>query len=64
MLDERGLITDVAIYTHDNILISREGQAREFDARGNWVKETRSRWNAEMDSFEPFEVRERVITYY
>ena len=64
MLDERGLITEAAIYTHDNILISREGQARELDARGNWVKETRSRWNAEMDSFEPFEVRERVITYY
>lgn len=64
MLDERGLITDVAIYTHDNTLISRERQAREFDARGNWVKETRSRWNAEIDSFEPFEVRERVITYY
>jgi len=64
MLDERGLIKEAATYTHDNILISRESQAREFDARGNWVKETRSRWNAEMDSFEPFEVRERVITYY
>ena len=64
MLDERGLIKEAATYTHDNILISRESQAREFDAHGNWVKETRSRWRAEMDSFEPFEVRERVITYY
>ena len=64
MLDERGLIREAATYTHNNILTSRESQTREFDARGNWVKVTRSRWRAETDSFEPFEVRERVITYY
>ena len=63
-LDDAGHITEAATYAYDNSLVNRKKYAREFDARGNWIKEAVSSWNIKSSKFEPSYVTYRTITYY
>lgn len=63
-LDNEGSIAEVATYTSDNSLIGKQTYDREFDAVGNWIKETMSNWNAKSNSFQKSHVTYRTITYY
>lgn len=63
-LDDAGHIAESATYTSDNSLVGKQIYAREFDARGNWIKEIMSSWNAKSKRFQKSHTRYRTITYY
>jgi hypothetical protein len=60
--DERGLRSELAHYVSGS-LQQRCRYAREFDAHGNWTKETASVAIGRFAFFEPGSVIERRITY-
>lgn len=62
--DDTGHVTEISSYGYDNTLSSKTRLDREFDSHGNWIKETRSRWNSQTNSYQPVEVTYRAITYY
>lgn len=62
--DARGLATEVIVYNNDGTVRSRVAYDREYDSRGNWIKEMKSEWNTKTASFEPKETTYRTITYY
>ncbi|HEY0386116.1 MAG TPA: hypothetical protein VGC64_08895, partial [Pyrinomonadaceae bacterium] len=63
-LNEHGDVVESFVYAYDNSLVGREKFERQYDARGNWVLEDRSKWNSLTSCFEPVEITYRTITYY
>jgi len=55
---------EVLIYNPHGALRSRIIYVREYDMRGNWIKEIKSKWNFKVSKFEPEEITYRTITYY
>lgn len=56
-------------YDADGLLVSKEKVTREFDANGNWIKETVSSWVAgaertDLSKLEPTEEHYRTISYH
>src|SRR2546423_7520514 len=43
--NDKGDLSETSVYTHDNSLINKETYSKEYDSRGNWVKEVKSEWN-------------------
>jgi hypothetical protein len=62
--DDKDDLSETSSYTHDNSLISKETYYKEYDSRGNWVKEVKSKWNFKSGKIEPVEATYRTITYY
>ena len=61
--DPAGHLLEVATYTADGVLVSRESHAREYDSHGNWIKETVSKWKSDSSEFEPVLLTYRKIAY-
>ena len=64
--DEKGNITEMALYNADGSLLSKEIYQYEFDAVGNWTKMTTSVavFEAGRVTYEPSEITYRAIAYY
>lgn len=64
--DDKGNITEMALYNGDGSLLSKEVYQYEFDALGNWTKMTTSVAVLEGGrvTYEPSEVTYRMIAYY
>ena len=61
---KRGSQIETAEYDGNDNLVNKESYVREFDSHGNWIKETKSKFNLQSGKFEPVEVTRRIITYY
>lgn len=61
--DDAGRVVETNTYAHDGSLVEQKKYAREFDERGNFIKETASRRKPGADAFEPVEVIYRTIKY-
>jgi len=55
---------EVTKYNANGNLLSSEIYTREFDDRGNWIRETRSERNLRSSELQPIEITRRTITYY
>ena len=64
--DDKGNITEMALFHADGTLLSKEVYSYEFDAVGNWTKMTTSVAVLEGGrvTYEPSEVTYRMIAYY
>lgn len=66
-LDDKGNEIEEIIYdTKDNSVREKYSYSYEFDARGNWIKRTTSKWTTKdgKSQFEPYSMTYRTITYY
>jgi len=61
--DDSGHLVEVAVYSGEGILVERYGHSREYDAHGNWIKETQTKWKPESNRFEPVALTYRRILY-
>ena len=62
--NSEGFLIEEAEYNADGV-ISRKGTfTREFDARGNWIKETKSEWDAKLGALVPTAISYQIIVYY
>jgi hypothetical protein len=64
--DAKGYVTEVASYRADGSVKKRLLYGYEFDAKGNWIKKTKSEWITKNGKsfFEPRQIISRTITYY
>ena len=64
-LDSKGVVKELEHYRRNRLRI-KEAFEYEFDATGNWIKRTRSKWVVKGggSSFAPQEIEYRSITYY
>jgi antitoxin component YwqK of YwqJK toxin-antitoxin module len=60
----RGTRYTASHYDATGALTEKEQYDREFDAKGNWIKQTRSQLNLMSGTWEVLEVTLRRITYY
>jgi|GEM_PF-6805012 len=63
-VDQKGEWVERATYDGERKLRKKESWEREYDARGNWIKQVTSKWNPQTEKSEPTQVRYRSITYY
>jgi hypothetical protein len=66
-LDEKGNEIEKVYYDRiDDSISEKYSYSHEFDARGNWVKRTASKWMTKdgKSQFEPYSMTYRSITYY
>jgi hypothetical protein len=66
-LDDKGNETEEVIYeTRDDSVRSKNSYSYEFDAQGNWIKRTTSKWATKdgKQQFVPDSVTYRAISYY
>jgi hypothetical protein len=61
---DRGSDFTMTQYDSKGSLIVRERYIHEFDSQGNWIKETKSKFNPQSGSWQTVEITERKITYY
>jgi hypothetical protein len=67
VLDDKGNEIEWTIFeVRDGTVRSKHSYAYEFDAKGNWVKQTSSKWVTKdgRSYYEPTAVSYRTITYY
>jgi hypothetical protein len=64
--DDKGNLTEEAGYGADGMLDEKNVYSYKFDSRGNWTKQTKSKWvaNAGRSRLEPIEATYRTIVYY
>ena len=64
-LDSKGVVKELEHYRRNRLRV-KEAFEYEFDATGNWIKRTRSKWVVKggASSFVPQEIEYRSITYY
>lgn len=66
-LDDKGNEIEEIVYeVRDNSIRDKYSYSYEFDAKGNWIKQTTSKWVTKdgKSRFEPYSVTYRTITYY
>src|SRR6266850_1779296 len=63
-LDSERFLIEGAEYTADGSIRRKETFDREFDAQGNWIKETKSEWDAKASVLVPTGISYQIITYY
>ncbi|HJQ33954.1 MAG TPA: hypothetical protein VJ866_17365 [Pyrinomonadaceae bacterium] len=66
-LDDKGNEVEESFYdVKDDSVSERYSYSYEFDAKGNWVKRTASKWAAKdgKEQFVPYSITYRTITYY
>lgn len=61
--DSDGHLLESATYTGEGALVSREAYTGEYDANGNWIKQTLSKWKPESAEFQPTKMTYRRIVY-
>jgi hypothetical protein len=62
--DSEGFLIEGAEYNADGSIRRNESFTREFDAQGNWIKETKSEWDAKAGILVPTAISYQVISYY
>ena len=62
--DREGFLIEIVEYNEDSSIRRKETFTREFDAQGNWIKETKSEWDTKAGTFVPTAVSYQTITYY
>lgn len=62
--DTQGFLIEAVEYNVDGSIRRKETVTREFDAQGNWIKETKSEWDAKAGTLVPTAVSYQIITYY
>jgi len=62
--DSEGFLIEGAEYNADGSIRRKETFTREFDAQGNWIKETKSEWDAKAGTLVPTAITHQIITYY
>ena len=62
--DSEGFLIEGVEYNVDSSIRRKETFTREFDAQGNWIKETKSEWDAKAGSLVPTAISYQIITYY
>jgi hypothetical protein len=66
-LDDKGNEVEESFYdVKDGSVSERYSYSYEFDAKGNWIKRTASKWAAKdgKEQFAPYSITYRTITYY
>ena len=63
-LDSQRFLIEGAEYRADGSIRRKETFTREFDTQGNWIKETKSEWDAKAGTLVPTGIRYQIITYY
>lgn len=66
-LDDKGNeLEKISYQVKDDSIRDKYSSSYEFDAKGNWIKKTVSKWVTKdgKSSFEPYYVDYRTITYY
>lgn len=53
-----------ATYDAEGKLREKVNYEREYDTRGNWIKQVVSKWNPQTEKSEMTQVYYRAITYY
>jgi hypothetical protein len=67
ILDDKGSVTEAISYNaKDDSVRDRYSYSDEYDAQGNWIRETTSKWVKKdgKEYFEPAWITYRTITYY
>ena len=62
--DSEGFLIEGAEYNADGSIRRKETFTREFDVQGNWIKETKSEWDAKAGILVPTAITHQIITYY
>ncbi len=62
--DSEGFLIEWVEYNVDGSIRRKETITREFDAKGNWIKETKSEWDAKAGTLVPTAISYQIITYY
>ena len=62
--DGEGFLIEGAEYNADGSIRRKETFTRDFDAQGNWIKETKSEWDAKAGILVPTAITHQIITYY
>lgn len=62
--DSEGFLSERVEYNEDSSIRRKETFTREFDAQGNWIKETKSEWDVKTGNFFPTAITYQTITYY
>ena len=63
-VDHKGEWVERATYDAEDNLRDKVNYEREYDARGNWIKQVVSKWNPQTEKSEMTQVYYRTITYY
>ena len=63
-VDQKGEWVERATYDAEDKLREKVNYEREYDTRGNWIKQIVSNWNPQTKKSEKTQVYYRTITYY
>src|SRR5215475_13418027 len=63
-VDQKGEWVERATYDAEDKLREKVNYEREYDTRGNWIKQVVSKWNPQTEKSEMTQVYYRAITYY
>jgi len=63
-VDHKGEFVERATYDGGGALREKDSYEREYDARGNWIKQIILKWNPQTEKSEMIQVYYRTITYY
>jgi len=63
-VDQKGEWVERATYDAEGKLREKVNYEREYDTRGNWIKQVVSKWNPQTEKSEMTQVYYRAITYY
>jgi len=63
-VDHKGEWVERATYDAEGSLREKVNYEREYDTRGNWIKQVVSKWNPQTEKSEMTQVYYRAITYY
>jgi hypothetical protein len=63
-VDQKGEWVERATYDVEGNLREKVNYEREYDTRGNWIKQVVSRWNPQTEKSDMTQVYYRAITYY
>jgi hypothetical protein len=64
LLDSERFLVEAAEYNADGSIRRKESFTREFDAQGNWIRETKSEWDAKAGALVPTAITYQIIVYY
>jgi hypothetical protein len=64
--DEKGNLAESVLYSSDGGVAGKEKNEYVFDTRGNWTRQTKSKWVTENGKsfYKPTDITYRTITYY
>jgi len=63
-VEHKGEWVERVTYDAEGNLREKVNYEREYDTRGNWIKQVVSKWNPQTEKSEMTQVYYRAITYY